>query len=284
MEVAGKALVPGASPREKLPALARRDGVTVRDTRLAAPPRAAPAPRGGARYDGGMRAGFAGAVLVALLAVPSRAEAPAPATRVAVFFGSSTTFGVGASSPARRWSSLVARAAGWEEVNAGLSGTTLTDRPGPGRAPSAEARWRTLVGGRAPDVVFVMYGANDARIGIPVGAPGRRGTFRHAAATVLGGLRRAFPRAVLVVVTPQPAKRLREVRAPYDAALALEARAAGAVLVDGGAAFPPEELGALSADAIHLNDRGHAAFAAYVGRALASAGVAAAGVAAGGPR
>jgi lysophospholipase L1-like esterase len=226
-----------------------------------------------------MRAGIAGALLIALLASPSRAGAPvlpapsAGATPLALFFGSSTTRGAGASTPDRRWSSLLSRASGWSEVNAGLSGTTLTDRPGPGRAPSGEARWRSLLEGERPAIVFVMYGANDARIGIPIGASGAPGTFRHAAATVLRGLRAAFPGAVVVLVTPQPARRLEAVRAPYDAALAAEATSAGALVVDGLAAFPADALLDHAADAIHLNDRGHAAFAAHVERALAAAGV-----------
>jgi hypothetical protein len=79
---------------------------------------------------------------------------------------------------------------------------------------------------------------------------------------------------VLVLVTPQPARRLEAVRGPYDAALAAEAEAAGAIVVNGAAAFPAEALADHAADAIHLNDRGHAAFAAHVARALAAAGVA----------
>jgi lysophospholipase L1-like esterase len=228
-----------------------------------------------------MRSGIVGALTLVLLASPTRAEAPAlavpsaaAATPLAIFFGSSTTRGAGATSPERRWSALLARDAGWREVNAGLSGTTLTDRPGPGRAPSGEARWRSLLEGERPAIVFVMYGANDARIGVPIGDSGAPGTLRHAAAAVLRGLRIAFPGAVLVFVTPQPARRLLGVRGPYDAALAEEAAAAGAIVVDGAAAFPPEALAELAADAIHLNDRGHAAFAAHVARALAAAGVA----------
>lgn len=224
-----------------------------------------------------MRAAIAAALLV-LLATPSRAEAPAPAPVFALFFGSSTTRGVGATAPERRWSTLLSRSARWEELNAGLSGTTLTDRPGPGRAPSGEARWNALVGGPVPSFVFVMYGANDVKIGVPIGASGKRGTFRHAAAGVLRGFRQAFPHAVLVVVTPQPSRRLRDLRGPYDAALAAEAKAVGAMFVDGAVAFPPEALPDLAADAIHLNDRGHAAFAAHVARALAAAGLDVAGI------
>ena len=145
----------------------------------------------------------------------------------------------------RRWTTLLARAAGWREWNEGLPGSTLTDGAGPLGVPSAESRLLALPRRHAPAAVVVMYGANDVWRGVPVGEVGQPGTFRNAAAVVLRGLRAAFPRAVLVVCTPQPCRRLSAARAPYDEALAAEAARVGAVLVRGGAAFPDEEIAAL---------------------------------------
>ncbi|WP_242371741.1 MULTISPECIES: SGNH/GDSL hydrolase family protein [Anaeromyxobacter] len=218
----------------------------------------------------------AAALLAACMAghaAPPR-DAAVPDAPQVIFFGSSTTAGTGASRPERRWTTLLARHAGWSEVNEGLPGSTLTDVTGR-PAPSGELRWRALAGsGLRPGVVVVMYGANDAIAGVPLGEADAPGTFRHAAASVLRGLRAAFPRAVLVVCTPQPGRRLdRARRAPYDAALADEARAVGAVVVRGDEAFAPEALPRFAADTIHLNDAGHAALAAYVERALLDARV-----------
>jgi lysophospholipase L1-like esterase len=205
-------------------------------------------------------------------AAPARDPTPLDAPQV-LFFGSSTTAGSGASSPDRRFTSLLARRAGWREINEGLPGSTLTDVPGRS-ALSAEVRVRAIAAsGIQPAVVVVMYGANDAISGVPLGEPGAPGTFRHAAAAVLRGLRAAFPRATLVVCTPQPGRRLQPSRAPYDAALADEARAIGAVLLRGDGAFAAEALPRYAADAIHLNDAGHAVLAAHLERALLDAGV-----------
>jgi lysophospholipase L1-like esterase len=204
------------------------------------------------------------------------AEQPSPAIAPGaevLFLGSSTTFGTGATARDRRWSTLLARAAGWREWNEGLPGSTLTDGAGPLGVPSAESRIRALPRRHAPAAVVVMYGANDVWRGVPVGEVGQPGTFRNAAAIVLRGLRDAFPRAVLVVCTPQPCQRLSAARAPYDAALAAEAARVGAVLVRAGAAFPDEEIPRYSADAIHLNDLGQVALASHVARALAAAGL-----------
>jgi lysophospholipase L1-like esterase len=166
---------------------------------------------------------------------------------------------------------LLARQAGWREINEGLPGSTLTDVPGRA-APSGEARWRAIAArGIHPAVVVVMYGANDAVAGVPLGEPGAPGTFRNAAASVLRGLRAAFPRAALVVCTPQPGRRLQRSRAQYDAALADEARAVGAIVLSGEDAFAMEALPRYAADAIHLNDAGHAALAAHLERALLDA-------------
>jgi lysophospholipase L1-like esterase len=205
-------------------------------------------------------------------AAPPRNPTPPDAPQV-LFFGSSTIAGSGASSPERRFTSLLAQRAGWREINEGLPGSTLTDVPGRS-AVSAEVRVRAIAAsGIHPAVVVVMYGANDAISGVPLGEPGTPGTFRHAAAAVLRALHGAFPRAALIVCTPQPGRRLQGSREPYDTALAEEARTIGAVLLRGDRAFAAEALPRYAADAIHLNDAGHAALAAHLERALLDAGV-----------
>jgi lysophospholipase L1-like esterase len=193
---------------------------------------------------------------------------PPPPARV-VFFGSSTTEGSGATTPDRRWTTLVARRLGWIELNRGLSRSTLTDLGG--AVPSGEARWREALAGEPADVVFVMYGANDVVAHVPLGDPATPGTFRHAAATTLRGMRALLPHAILVVCTPQPGRALSARRAPYDLALAEAAAGVGAIFVPAGTAFPEERLAELAADRIHLNDRGHAALAEFVAGAPALA-------------
>lgn len=200
-----------------------------------------------------------------------------------LFLGSSTTAGVGASARDRRWTTLLARTGGWREWNEGLSGSTLTDGAGPVGVPSAESRLLTLSRRHAPAAVVLMYGANDVWRGVPIGAVGQPGTFRNAIAVVLEGLRALYPHAVLVVSTPQPCRRLRAARAPYDEALVAEAARHGALVVRAGLAFGEADVPRYSADAIHLNDLGQAALAAHVARALETAGLLRAPAAAGTP-
>jgi lysophospholipase L1-like esterase len=199
---------------------------------------------------------------------PAPAQGTPPTPLRAVFFGSSTVQGHGASDAGKRWTSLVAARFGWLEVNLGLGGSTLTAlAAGPA---SAEARWDAALAATDPDVLLVMYGANDVVFGgtgVPLGDATTPGTFVHAAHAVLGGIRATFPDAVLVVLTPQPAPAYVARRAAYDEALRDAAAAHAATFVDAGSAFrpgPPYDL-----DGIHLDDLGHAALAEYVAARLA---------------
>jgi lysophospholipase L1-like esterase len=194
-------------------------------------------------------------------------DTPARPPRV-VFLGSSTTAGSGASAPSRRWSSIVSRRLGWVEVNRGLSNSLLTNL---GRqVPSGEERWRAALARAEADAVLLMYGANDVLAHVPLGDPETPGTFRHAAAAMLRGIREALPEAAIVVCSPQPSEAMAARRKPYDAALAEAAATAGALFVPAGEAFPEHRFAAYAADRLHLNDAGHAAVAEFVLAELAA--------------
>ena len=125
----------------------------------------------------------------------------------AVFFGASSVEGAGASSPEKRFSTLVCRALGWEEVNLGIGGTTLTGRGDDGLIAADDSGI-----GRVPDilhakpeVVFISYGANDFALSCPLGEIGRfqPGTFVSDYDTVLRGLIENLPGARLILATCQ---------------------------------------------------------------------------------
>ena len=183
----------------------------------------------------------------------------------AVFIGSSTTEGAGASDTAHRWTSLVAACFGWTEVNQGIGGSTMTMLDGSGT--SGEARWSSAVVGQDPDVVFIQYGANDIMLSVPQGTPSQAGTFRHATAVTLGGIAAGLPSIPIFVVEPQPATSLSANRGPYDTSLAEAAAVLGLPVVHAGQAFP---AGQHAADATHLDDAGHAALAQYVATTIAA--------------
>ena len=112
----------------------------------------------------------------------------------AVFYGASTAEGAGASSPAKRFSTLVCEALGWEEINLGIGGTTMTGRDDKGMIVDEESGIGRVpdVLHAAPDVVVILYGANDFGAGKPLGDAQKfqQGTFFWDYDTVLRGLDR----------------------------------------------------------------------------------------------
>jgi len=201
------------------------------------------------------------ALVLALLlpALPAAARIPPP--RVA-FFGSSTTRGIGATDFALRWTSTLCRLLGWEELNLGLSYSGLLPNI---RFPGARARLPEVLALR-PDRVLVMYGANDVVARAPVAA------FAAEARVLAQELADALGPGSVAMLSPQPNAAGLVVREPYDQALELAAREVGVAWVDAGKAFPATELPALSNDALHLNDRGHARLAGFMAQAMAGIG------------
>jgi lysophospholipase L1-like esterase len=196
-----------------------------------------------------------------------------------VFLGSSTTVGLWASRGDRRWSTLLSRYLGWQEINESLSGSSLSKAPRTDKSwpiPAAVQRWQEIVA-RHPDRIVMLYGANDAFWKLPLGdeVNPKPETFRGDLETLLKGIKTALPPDHLVVVTPQPNQATQERRSPYDQALQGGAEKIGAHFIDAGRnAFPVEELASYSADGLHLNNLGHAAFASYMAGKLVDLGVA----------
>ena len=215
---------------------------------------------------------------------------PAPTSPIAtassipkvVFFGSSTTVGVGATRGDRRWSTLLSKYLGWEEYNESLSGSSLSAAPRTDKSwdiPAAVQRWRDAVLRRHPDRVVMLYGANDAFWKLPLGTaqPPQPATFRGDTEILFSEMKTEFRPDQLLVVTPQPNQATADRRAPYDAALEAGAKEIGAPFIDAlKDTFPASDLTDFSADGLHLNDLGHAAFASYLAGKIADMGIAAA--------
>ena len=107
-------------------------------------------------------------------------------------FRASSVEGAGASSPERRFSSIVCRALGWREVNLGLGGTTVTGRDDAGQVvdlTSGIGRVPEVLEAK-PDHVLILYGANDFAQSRPLGEPRlfRQGTFFWDYNTMIRGL------------------------------------------------------------------------------------------------
>jgi lysophospholipase L1-like esterase len=194
-----------------------------------------------------------------------------------VFFGSSTTVGVGATRGDRRWSTLLSRYLDWQEFNESLSGSSLSKAPRTDKSwpiPAAVQRWKDAVLRRHPDKVLMLYGANDAFWKLPLGNDRSPATFRGDLKTLLSEMTTEFRPEQLVVITPQPNQATLERRSPYDSALKEGAQKIGAHFIDSTQA--PDFAGHLadfSADGLHLNNLGHAAFASYLAGKLADRGI-----------
>ncbi len=217
------------------------------------------------------------AVPVAAVGVrASVASASAPAPKV-VFFGSSTTVGVGATRGDRRWSTLLSHYLDWQEFNESLSGSSLSKAPRTDKSwpiPTAVERWKDAVLRRQPDRVVMLYGANDAFWKLPLGDAHSPATFRGDLHTLLSEMTTAFRPDQLVVVTPQPNQATLERRSPYDTALKEGAKQIGAHFIDSTQASDFfEDLATLSADGLHLNNLGHAAFASFLAGKFADQGI-----------
>ena len=193
----------------------------------------------------------------------------------AVFFGASTVEGAGASSPDRRFSALICRTLGWEEINLGIGGTTMTGRDDKGMIVDEESGIGRVpdILHAAPDMVIILHGANDFGGGKPLGEVGQfqQGTFLWDYDTVLRGLIENLPDAQIVLATlvyradgetPNAEGLVLE---DYNGVIRHLADRYGLKIADAwaNAGIDAHNFAALSADEAHLNDDGHQRLAAF---------------------
>ena len=197
------------------------------------------------------------------------------------FFGASTVAGDGASSPDKRFSTLVCRTLGWEEINLGVGGSAMTGRDDTGMISDEDSgigRVPDLLHA-APDLIVILYGANDFGQSKPLGDPAqfRQGTFFWDYDTVLRGLIENLPDTQIVLSTL--AYRA-DAETPNGEGLTLEdyngvirrlAERYGLKLADAyeSASIDGRNFASLSADDAHLNDDGHQRLAAFYIECLA---------------
>lgn len=218
--------------------------------------------------DGTRDGGAQAAPTLTVTPTPSVAKVDPPAGRtadresearppVALFVGDSYTVGQRASSPAKRWSTLVAREMGWTERNVADGGTGFVSRhPDQDRLSYAE-QLRSV---RPPgiDVVVIAGGQNDFQ------------ELRETPADVFSAVEstyelaaRRFPDAEIVAVGPST---------PWD--IGLEARALDSAVRAAAekheatyvSLLDPDVVrdGYVDPDGTHVGDEGYAAIARRV--------------------
>ena len=207
----------------------------------------------------------------------SKSQLPSKKLPKVVFFGSSSTVGFGTTRGDRRWTTLLSRYLGWEEINEGLSGSTVSTalrNSELAAVPSGLERWRENVLSRKPDRVAILYGVNDAFRRISLGTAIQSGTYSGDLTKMLTGMAREFQPHQLIIITPQPNQATLDRRQDYDRVLQATANQIGSYFIDAGTeAFPPSDLADYSADGLHLNNLGHAVFAAYMANKIVDLGM-----------
>lgn len=202
----------------------------------------------------------------------------------AVFFGSSSVEGAGASEPRKRFSSIAAQALGWEEINLGIGGTTVIGRDAEGQVTDEHSGLGrvTDVLDAKPDVVVILYGANDFGQGLPLGTleQFQQGTYVWDYDTMLRGLLYVLHPGQVVLSTLQYRSDAETPNAQglmlqdYNAAIRqlgarYDVRVLDAYLESG---IDAKNWPDLSADESHLNDAGYQRLAGFFIEALRPVG------------
>ena len=194
------------------------------------------------------------ACLGPVTAPPGQAASPSAGQPVAAFYGDSYTRGTGASSPERRWSSIVASERGWFEFNPSVDGLGYVNN----RGLAAEDLVEQIVEHEpAPDIVIVTMGLNDN-----FSMPSRAEEIEAAIHDDLQRLREELPDARLVVVEPfwytdeRPESVERIIGWVEDAAADVNAD-----YIAGASRWLEGHPEWMSDDVIHPNDEGYAEIA-----------------------
>jgi lysophospholipase L1-like esterase len=215
---------------------------------------------------------FAAVLLAVALAVAgaievgaSSARSPGPQSTLVAFYGDSYTRGSTASSPAKRWTTIVCRDHGWREFNPSLNGLGFVHNRrvvGRGDVPDQIIR-------RHPDVVVVTLGLND-NFSYPVAASA---VHRQIGAD-LRRLKSGLPRARIVVVEPFWYS---DARPPSVGIIAGWVRRAaadiGADYIPGASHWIEHHPEWMAGDGLHPNDVGYAQIAARMNAELGKLGL-----------
>jgi lysophospholipase L1-like esterase len=222
------------------------------------------------------RAAFASAVIVAAVAAlltacvaapGGPAQTPAPGATIAAFYGDSYTRGTGATSPDRRWSTIICAERGWYEFNPSVDGLGFVNNRG--LAVGDDLVDQIVDHDPAPDVVIVTMGLNDN-----FSMPHRAVEIEAAIGADLARLREELPDARLVVVEPfwYTDDRPESVEQIIDWVADAAARV-GADHIDGASRWLEGHPEWMADDVIHPNDEGYAEIAEHMDAELEQLGL-----------
>jgi len=209
-----------------------------------------------AAFASAVIAAAAAALLTACVAVRGGpAQTPTPGATIAAFYGDSYTRGTGATSPDRRWSTIICAERGWYEFNPSVDGLGFVNNRG--LALGGDLVDQIVDHDPPPDVVIVTMGLNDN-----FSMPHRAEEIEAAIGADLARLRGELPDARLVVVEPfwytddRPESVEQIIDWVEDAA-----ERVGADHIDGASRWLEGHPEWMAADGIHPNDEGYAEIA-----------------------
>ena len=221
------------------------------------------------------RAASASALIVAAAALVTAcamapggpAQTPTPGATIAAFYGDSYTRGTGATSPERRWSTIVCDERGWYEFNPSVDGLGFVSNRG--LALEGDLVDQIIEHEPPPDIVIVTMGLNDN-----FSMPSHADEIEAAIDADLERLRTELPDARLVVVEPfwyqdERPDSVEQIIAWVDAA----AERVGADYIDGASRWLEGHPEWMAADLIHPNDDGYAEIAERMDEELGELGL-----------
>ena len=178
------------------------------------------------------------------------------------FYGDSYTLGIGATSPAKRWSTIVCAQRGWREFNPSVDGLGFMRN----RANFGDGDLPSQIVANNPDIVFVTMGLND-NFAFATDAD----RIRVQISTDLEYLRLALPMVRFIVVEPfwytdDRPDSLSVITGWIKAA----AEFIDADYIVGASHWVEHHPEWMAADGLHPNDDGYAHLAEEMGAALAA--------------
>lgn len=191
---------------------------------------------------------------------PTTAPRDPGVTRVA-FYGDSYTLGTGASSPDKRWSTIVSNERGWSEFNPSVNGLGFINNRrafGDGDEPSK-------VIDDQPDIVFITMGLNDN-----FSYDAKAEAIRSQISLDFTRLSTALPDARFIVVEPFWYSDARPESLGVISGWVKDAAAAiGADYISGASRWIEHHPEWMASDGLHPNDDGYAAMAKRMNAELA---------------
>jgi lysophospholipase L1-like esterase len=189
-----------------------------------------------------------------------------PRAPLVAFYGDSYTLGTGASSPSKRWSTIVCAQRGWNEFNPSVNGLGFVNN----RRPDVDLPAQIIALEPQPQIVFVTMGLND-NFSYGYVSDDR---IRDAIADDFARLTAALPDTRFVVVEPFWYTDARPASVGIITGWVREsADAAGADWIPGASHWIEHHPEWMAPDGLHPNDDGYAEMARRMDAALTELGL-----------